>query len=88
MGGLVSAEHFCDSRDSVVLIYASGKLVARAGRTLELVSLNLAFLAPGVTDAILSGTQPSNLTLAKIPKQLPLSWAGHDSACLLHITGA
>jgi site-specific DNA recombinase len=39
--------------------------------------LRLAFLAPGVTDAILSGSQSSNLTLAKIPKRLPLSWAEH-----------
>jgi site-specific DNA recombinase len=39
--------------------------------------LRLAFLAPGVTDTILSGSQPSNLTLAKIPKRLPLAWAEH-----------
>jgi hypothetical protein len=38
--------------------------------------LRLAFPAPGVTDTILSGSQPSNLTLAKIPKRFPLSWAG------------
>jgi site-specific DNA recombinase len=39
--------------------------------------LRLAFLAPGVTDTILSGSQPSILTLAKIPKRLPLSWVEH-----------
>jgi site-specific DNA recombinase len=39
--------------------------------------LRLAFLAPGVTDTILSGSQPSNLTLAKIPKLLPLAWSEH-----------
>jgi site-specific DNA recombinase len=39
--------------------------------------LRLAFVAPGVRDAILSGTQPSNLTLARIPKRLPLSWVEH-----------
>jgi site-specific DNA recombinase len=39
--------------------------------------LRLAFLAPGVTDTILSGSQLSNLTLAKIPKRLPLSWSAH-----------
>jgi site-specific DNA recombinase len=39
--------------------------------------LRLAFLAPGVTDTILSGSQPSNLTLARIPKQLSLVWVEH-----------
>jgi site-specific DNA recombinase len=39
--------------------------------------LRLAFLAPGVTDMILSGSHPSNLTLAKIPKLLPFPWSEH-----------
>jgi hypothetical protein len=36
--------------------------------------LRLAFLAPLTTKAILDGTQPAHLTLAAIPKALPLAW--------------
>jgi site-specific DNA recombinase len=38
-------------------------------------ALRLAFLPPDVTSAILEGRQPSTLTLARIPKFLPLPWA-------------
>ena len=37
-------------------------------------ALRLAFLSPEVTSAILEGRQPEGLTLARIPKMLPLSW--------------
>jgi DNA invertase Pin-like site-specific DNA recombinase len=40
-------------------------------------SLRLAFLAPDVISAVLKGSQPAGLSLARIPKQLPLSWIEH-----------
>jgi site-specific DNA recombinase len=42
-------------------------------------ALRLAFLSPDVTSAILEGRQPMELSLACIPKLLPLSWAEHPS---------
>jgi site-specific DNA recombinase len=39
--------------------------------------LRLAFLSPDITSAVLEGRQPSGLSLARIPKLLPLSWAEH-----------
>jgi DNA invertase Pin-like site-specific DNA recombinase len=36
--------------------------------------LRYAFLAPTITAAIFNGDQPSNLSLARIPKTLPLAW--------------
>jgi site-specific DNA recombinase len=40
-------------------------------------ALRLAFLAPDITSAVLEGRQPRGLSLARIPKLLPLSWAEH-----------
>ena len=40
-------------------------------------ALRLAFLSPDLTSAILQGQQPVQLSLARIPKLLPLSWSGH-----------
>jgi site-specific DNA recombinase len=40
-------------------------------------ALRLAFLAPEVTAAILEGRRPPRLSLARIPKLLPLPWAQH-----------
>jgi site-specific DNA recombinase len=40
-------------------------------------TLRLAFLFPEVTSAILEGTQPAGLSLAQIPKPLPLPWTEH-----------
>jgi site-specific DNA recombinase len=40
-------------------------------------ALRLAFLSPGVTSAILEGRHPKGLSLAQIPKLLPLPWAEH-----------
>jgi DNA invertase Pin-like site-specific DNA recombinase len=40
-------------------------------------ALRLAFLSPEVTSAILEGRQPPGLSLARIPKLLPLPWAQH-----------
>jgi site-specific DNA recombinase len=39
--------------------------------------LRLAFLSPEVTSAILEGRQPPELSLARIPKLLPLPWPEH-----------
>jgi site-specific DNA recombinase len=41
--------------------------------------LRLAFLSPNVTAAVLDGLQPRRLSLARIPKLLPLSWTRHGS---------
>jgi site-specific DNA recombinase len=40
-------------------------------------ALRLAFLAPDITSAALEGRQPKGLSLARIPKLLPLSWIEH-----------
>ena len=40
-------------------------------------NLRLAFLSPDATSAILEGSQPAELSLARIPKLLPLPWAQH-----------
>ena len=40
-------------------------------------ALRLAFLSPDVTSAILEGRQPAGLSLARIPKLLPLRWTEH-----------
>ena len=40
-------------------------------------ALRLAFLPPELTSAILEGRQPAGLSLARIPKLLPLPWAEH-----------
>lgn len=37
--------------------------------------LRYAFLAPVITDAVLNGDQPATLSLARIPKTLPLAWS-------------
>jgi hypothetical protein len=42
-------------------------------------NLRLAFLSPEVTSAILEGRQPTDLSLAGIPKLLPLKWTDHRS---------
>jgi site-specific DNA recombinase len=40
-------------------------------------ALRLAFLSPGITSSILDGSQPAGLSLARIPKLLPLPWIEH-----------
>jgi site-specific DNA recombinase len=40
-------------------------------------ALRLAFLSPDLTSAILEGDQPKGLSLAQVPKLLPLSWIAH-----------
>ncbi|MEA2895974.1 MAG: hypothetical protein QOJ84_1589 [Bradyrhizobium sp.] len=40
-------------------------------------NLRLAFLSPEVTTAILDGSQPASLSLARIPKLLSLKWTDH-----------
>jgi site-specific DNA recombinase len=40
-------------------------------------ALRLAFLALEITSAVLEGSQPKELSLARIPKLLSSSWAEH-----------
>ena len=40
-------------------------------------ALRLAFLSPDVTSVILEGGQPAALSVARIPKLLPLPWTEH-----------
>jgi hypothetical protein len=42
-------------------------------------NLRLTFLSSEATSAILDGSQPANLSLARIPKLLSLKWADHRS---------
>jgi DNA invertase Pin-like site-specific DNA recombinase len=42
-------------------------------------NLRLAYLSPEVTSAILEGSQPASLSLARIPKLLSLKWVDHRS---------
>jgi DNA invertase Pin-like site-specific DNA recombinase len=37
--------------------------------------LRYAFLAPNISEAIIDGNQPATLSLARIPKTLPLAWS-------------
>lgn len=58
--------------DSVEALAASVKLHPKVVRQ----ELRYAFLAPAITEAILTGDQPPTLSLARIPKTLPLTWSG------------
>ena len=61
-------------------IYESVEMLAEANRLHPKVirqSLRLAFLSPNVTSTILAGSQPAALSLAQIPKLLPLPWTEH-----------
>jgi DNA invertase Pin-like site-specific DNA recombinase len=61
--------------------YQSIETLAEANRLHPKVvrqGLRLAFLSPDVTSAILAGTQPAGLSLATIPKLLPISWPEHQ----------
>jgi hypothetical protein len=40
-------------------------------------NLRLAYLSPEITSAILDGSQPAGLSLARIPKMLSLKWTDH-----------
>jgi site-specific DNA recombinase len=60
--------------------HASIEALAEANRLHPKVvrqALRLAFLSPDVTSAIIDGGQPSGLSLAQIPKLLPLHWTEH-----------
>jgi site-specific DNA recombinase len=62
--------------------YGSIEQLAEANRLHPKVvrqALRLAFLSPDVTSAILEGRQPCGLSLARIPKLLPLLWTEHRS---------
>lgn len=61
----------CGKFDSIEALAASVKLHPKVMRQ----ELRYAFLAPSITEAILIGEQPSTLTLARIPKTLPLTWS-------------
>jgi site-specific DNA recombinase len=60
-------------QDSVEMLAEANQLHPKVVRQ----ALRLAFLSPDVTSAILEGRQPRGLSLAQIPKLLPLSWARH-----------
>lgn len=62
--------------DSVEALAASVKLHPKVVRQ----ELRYAFLAPSITESILTGEQPPTLTLARIPKTLPLTWSGQSRA--------
>jgi site-specific DNA recombinase len=60
--------------------YESIEALAEANRVHPKVvrqALRLAFLSPDVASAIIDGGQPSRLSLAQIPKLLPLQWTEH-----------
>jgi len=60
--------------------YESIEALAEANRLHPKVvrqALRLAFLSPDVTSAILEGSQPAELSLARIPKLILLPWAEH-----------
>jgi site-specific DNA recombinase len=60
--------------------YVSVEALAEANRVHPKVVrqvLRLAFLSPDVTSAIIDGRQPAGLSLARIPKLLPLQWTEH-----------
>jgi site-specific DNA recombinase len=59
--------------DSVEMLAEENRLHPKVVRQ----ALRLAFLSPDVTWAILEGRQPKGLSLAQIPKLLPLSRAKH-----------
>jgi len=61
-------------------MYESVERLAEANRLHPKVirqALRLAFLSPDITSAILEGRQPAGLSLARIPKLLPLPWTDH-----------
>lgn len=62
--------------DNVEALAASIKLHPKVVRQ----ELRYAFLAPSITEAILTGEQPRTLSLARIPKTLPLTWSGQCRA--------
>lgn len=57
--------------ETVEALAASVKLHPKVVRQ----ELRYAFLAPSITEAILNGDQPATLSLARIPKTLPLAWS-------------
>ncbi len=61
------------THDSVETLAEANRLHPKVVRQ----ALRLAFLSPDVTSAILEGRQPSRLSLAQIPRLLPLSWTKH-----------
>lgn len=62
--------------DSVETLAASVSLHSKVVRQ----ELRYAFLAPAIIEAILTGNQPQALSLARIPKTLPLTWSGQYRA--------
>lgn len=57
--------------ETIEALAASVKLHPKVVRQ----ELRYAFLAPSITEAILNGDQPQTLSLARIPKTLPLVWS-------------
>jgi site-specific DNA recombinase len=70
-------------------VYETVERLAKANRLHPKVvrqNLRLAFLSPYIISSILEGRQPAGLSLARIPKLLPLPWAQHR--CLLGCVAA
>jgi DNA invertase Pin-like site-specific DNA recombinase len=65
--------------ETVEALAASIKLHPKVVRQ----ELRYAFLSPTITEAILTDIQPSALSLARIPKTLPLAWSGQCRALCL-----
>lgn len=59
--------------DSVEALALSVKLHPKVVRQ----QLRYAFLAPSINEIILTGEQLPSLTLARIPKTLPMTWSEH-----------
>jgi hypothetical protein len=64
------------SHTSVESLAAAVKLNPKVIRQ----ALRLAYLSPTITNSILQGNQPAQLSLASIPFTLPLSWERQDEA--------
>ncbi len=62
--------------DTVEALAASVNLHPKVVRQ----ELRYAYLAPAITRAVLTGDQPTTLSLARIPKTLPLTWFGQCRA--------
>ena len=61
------------SYDSIEALAEANRLHPKVVRQ----ALRLAFLSPDLTSAILEGREPAGLSLARIPKLLPLPWTEH-----------
>ena len=64
-------------------VFSLDELARQEGCSRPYVSsmIKLAYLAPGITQAIVDGTQPASLTLAELMKRdIPVSWTDQRRA--------